>query len=70
MNSPMTRHLCQVRTRAKPQVFLREYTVEALDWYYARHKAADLFRDEPTYEEILKAHNITRSEWWVDSVEV
>lgn len=41
----MEKHFCQILTRDDKTV-LAEYVVEAVDWYYARHKAADLFRQQ------------------------
>lgn len=44
---------------------LAEYEVDALDWYYARHKAAQKYRDEnrnkPGYDS---------DGWYVDSLEL
>jgi len=58
----MQKHLCIIIERSPPRKALAEYTVEALDWYYARHQAADLFRKE---------HNPPPElDWCVDSLQL
>lgn len=57
----MEKHLCIVIGRhSKKQ--LAEYTIEAADWYYARHMAANKFRDEIDPPEDL--------DWCVDSLKL
>jgi hypothetical protein len=41
---------------------LAEYEVMAIDWYYARHKAADKYREEHPEQ--------ANDDWYVDSLEL
>lgn len=52
------KHFCQIRVRGSRQT-LAEYTIDAPDWYYARHNAADKFRLE---------HPEEKRDWYVDSI--
>ena len=54
----MQKHLCIIIDRATREG-LAEYEVEAADWYYARHLAAELFkRNFPD----------VKNDWCVDSL--
>ena len=63
MKQEMTKHLCCVSPRYDGTKILAWYEIEAIDWYYARHQAADRFR---------KDHSEIEStvDWVVDSIEV
>lgn len=54
----LQKHFCLVILRRHTEIVLAEYEVEAADWYYARHQAANLFRKEYPDE---------KRDWCVDS---
>lgn len=57
----MSKFLCIVLERSTKKQIGEEMIVEAADWYYARHKAANKFREENPDE---------WRDWCVDSLEL
>ena len=55
------KHLCLIINRYTHET-LAEYTVETIDWYFARNIAANMFQDEK--------RDLLGSDWCVDSMEV
>ena len=54
--------LCSIQDRKTGEVFAY-YEIEAADWYYARHQAADKFSAEHLDLSLTK-------NWYADSVEI
>lgn len=67
----MKKFLCVIIDRVSGKE-LSSYKIEASDWYYARHKAANKYRHEINKNFNLPAHILERlsKDWYVDSCEI